>query len=217
MIFFETWLEWLPDLLVGLGVSLALTGCVALVGFPCGLLLALLTSHKNAVVRAIFIVFVEIFRGIPLLAVIYLLYFGLPDAGITLSAFMTMVVAHGLNQAAYSSEVFRAGLLHVGLGQREAMASLGITSTKGFFHVVLPQALRAILGPLMSLLIMAFQSSSLAYTIGVSELTSRAFSIGAMTFQYLEVLALAGLIYAVVAITSSRIVSNVEEKLKVNR
>jgi polar amino acid transport system permease protein len=217
MSFFETWIEWLPDLLAGLGVSLALTGCVALVGFPCGLLLALMTSHKNPVVRAIFIVFVEIFRGIPLLAVIYLLYYGLPDAGITLSAFVTMVVAHGLNQAAYSSEVFRAGILHVGPGQREAFASLGITQTKGFFHVVLPQALRAVLGPLMSLLIMAFQSSSLAYTIGVGELTSRAFSIGAMTFQYLDVLTLAGLIYAVVAITSSRIVSNVEERLKVGR
>lgn len=214
---FETWIEWLPDLLAGLGVSLALTGCVALVGFPSGLVLALLTSHRNPVVRAVFIVFVEIFRGIPLLAVIYLLYYGLPDAGITLSAFVTMVVAHGLNQAAYSSEVFRAGILHVGPGQREAFASLGITQAKGFFHVVLPQALRAVLGPLMSLLIMAFQSSSLAYTIGVGELTSRAFSIGAMTFQYLDVLTLAGLIYAVVAITSSRIVSNVEERLKVSR
>jgi polar amino acid transport system permease protein len=214
---FETWIEWLPGLLGGLGVSLALTGCVVLVGFPCGLLLALLTSHKSPLVRGIFIVFVELFRGIPLLAVIYLLYYGLPDAGITLSAFMAMVVAHGLNQAAYSSEVFRAGLLHVGPGQREAFASLGITPTRGFIHVVLPQALRAILGPLMSLLIMAFQSSSLAYTIGVSELTSRAFSIGAMTFQYLDVLALAGLIYAVIAIVSSRIVSKVEEKLKVSR
>ena len=126
-----------------------------------------------------------------------------------------MVIAHGLNQAAYSSEVFRAGILHVGAGQREAFASLGITPRKGFFHIVLPQAFRAIIGPLMSLLIMAFQSSSLAYAIGVGELTSKAFSIGAMTFQYFNVLALAGVIYAVICVTSSRIASNVEERLKV--
>lgn len=213
----EQWMEWLPDLIGGLGVSLALTGCVVLVGFPSGLILGLLTSHKNRLVRTFFIIFVEIFRGIPLLAVIYLLYFGLPEAGITLSAFMTMIVAHGLNQAAYSSEVFRAGLLHIGRGQREAFASLGITAPKGFFHIVLPQALRAVIGPLTSLTIMAFQSSSLAYAIGVGELTGRAFSIGSITFQYLEVLTLAGIIYAVIAVVCTRIVSAFEERLNVTR
>lgn len=214
---FERWIEWLPDLLQGLVVSLGLTGCVALVGLPLGLVFGLLSTHRNRAVRMCFIAFIEVFRGIPLLAVIYLLYFGLPSAGITLSGFVTMVIAHGLNQAAYSSEVFRAGILHVGAGQREAFASLGITPTKGFFHVVLPQALRAVIGPLMSLLIMAFQSTSLAYAIGVGELTSKAFSIGAMTFQYFDVLALAGVIYAVICISSSRIASNVEERLKTGR
>ncbi|AUI50558.1 amino acid ABC transporter permease [Arthrobacter crystallopoietes] len=214
---FERWAEWLPALLEGLGVSLALTGCVALVGLPLGLVFSLLSTHQNRLVRTVFIVVIEILRGIPLLAVIYLLYFGLPSGGITLTAFVTMVVAHGLNLSAYSSEVFRAGILHVGPGQREAFASLGITRMKGFFHVVLPQAMRAVVGPMMSLLIMVFQSSSLAYTIGVGELTSKAFSIGAMTFQYLDVLVLAGIIYAVICIASSRIASNVEERLKTGR
>jgi polar amino acid transport system permease protein len=214
---FERWIEWLPALLEGLGVSLALTGCVALVGLPLGLVFGLLSTHQNRLTRTVFIVFIEIFRGIPLLAVIYLLYFGLPSGGITLTAFVTMVIAHGLNLSAYSSEVFRAGILHVGPGQREAFASLGITHTKGFFHIVLPQAMRAVIGPMMSLLIMVFQSSSLAYTIGVGELTSKAFSIGAMTFQYFDVLALAGIIYAVICIASSRIASNVEERLKTGR
>lgn len=214
---FERWLEWLPALLQGLGVSLALTASVALVGLPFGLLLSLLSTHKNRVLRTVSIVFIEILRGIPLLAVIYLLYFGLPNVGITFTAFMTMVIAHGLNLSAYSSEVFRAGILHVGPGQREASASLGITPTKGFFHIVLPQAMRAVIGPMMSLLIMVFQSSSLAYVIGVGELTSKAFSIGAMTFQYLNVLTLAGVIYAVICITSSRIASNVEAKLNAGR
>lgn len=214
---FERWIEWLPALIEGLGVSLALTGCVALVGLPLGLVFGLLSTHQNRLVRTVFIVFIEILRGIPLLAVIYLLYFGLPSGGITLTAFVTMVIAHGLNLSAYSSEVFRAGILHVGPGQREAFASLGITHIKGFFHVVLPQAMRAVIGPMMSLLIMVFQSSSLAYTIGVGELTSKAFSIGAMTFQYFDVLALAGLIYAVICIALSRIASNVEERLKTGR
>lgn len=211
---FDRWLEWLPQLMGGLGTSLALTGFVAVIGFPLGLALGLLSTAPNRVVRGVFIAFIELFRGIPLLALIYLLYFGLPDAGITLTAFITIVVAHSLNLGAYSSEVFRAGVLHVGAGQREAAASLGITDRKAFFHVVLPQALRAIPGPLMSLLIMVFQSTSLAFAIGVAEMTSQAFSIGSMTFRYFDVLALAGVIYAVICVTSARIVSRVEERLK---
>ncbi|MGO1543582.1 MAG: amino acid ABC transporter permease [Gulosibacter sp.] len=214
---FERWAEWFPKLMEGLGVSLALTGCVILVGLPFGLLFAVLSVGKFVWIRRIMIAFIEVCRGIPLLAVIYLFYFGLPDAGITMTAFATMVLAHGLNLSAYSSEVFRAGILHVPKGQTEAFASLGITPTRGFFHIVLPQALRAVLGPLTSLLIMVFQSSSLAFAIGVGELTSNSFSIGAMTFQYFNVLVLAGIIYAVICIVSSRIVANVEHKLKVDR
>jgi polar amino acid transport system permease protein len=214
---FDRWGEWFPQLLDGLGVSLALAGTTALVGLPFGLLLAVLSVSGPKWVRQILVAFIEVCRGIPLLAGIYLFYFGLPDAGITMSAFATMVMAHGLNLAAYSSEVFRAGILHVPAGQREAVASLGITPVKGFFHVVLPQALRAVLGPLTSLLIMVFQSTSLAFAIGVGELTSKSFSIGAMTFQYFNVLLLAGVMYAVICIVSSRIVANVERRLKVDR
>lgn len=210
---FEHWIEWLPQLLNGLGTSLLLTACVALIGFPLGLVLGLLATAPSRLVRALVIAFIEVFRGIPLLAVIYLLYFGLPATGVTMAAFTTIVVGHSLNLGAYSSEVFRAGILHVGDGQREAAASLGITGRQAFFHVVLPQAIRAIPGPLMSMLIMVFQSTSLAFAIGVSEMTSTAFSIGSMTFEYLNVLVLAGLIYAVLCIVSARIVARVEERL----
>lgn len=210
---FDHWLEWLPQLLNGLRTSLLLTACVAVIGFPLGLFLGLLSTAPNRAIRALFIAFIEVFRGIPLLAVIYLLYFGLPAANVTMTAFATIIVGHSLNLGAYSSEVFRAGILHVGVGQREAAASLGITEQKAFFHVVLPQAIRAIPGPLMSMLIMVFQSTSLAFAIGVSEMTSTAFSIGSMTFEYFNVLVLAGLIYAVLCIVSARIVARVEEKL----
>lgn len=213
---FEKWIEWLPELLSGLGISLSLTALIAVIGFPLGLLLGLLAATPNRVMRVLFIAFIEVFRGIPLLAVIYIVYFGFPEMGLTLSSFATIVVAQSLNIGAYSSEVFRAGLLHVGAGQREAAASLGLTSVRTFFHIILPQAMRAVPGPLISLMIMMFQSTSLAFAIGVGEMTSRAFSIGSMTFQYFDVLLLAGVVYAVLCITTSRVASGVEEKLKVS-
>lgn len=215
MIILENWAEWLPSLLEGLRVSLLLTAVVAFIGFPFGLILALLSLVRWKPARFLTIAFIELFRGVPLLVVIYFIYFGFPDAGLTLPAFATIVVSHSLNLAAYSSEVFRAGLLHVGTGQREAAASLGITPWHAFSRVVLPQAIRAIPGPLMSFLIMVFQSTSLAFAIGVSEMTSRAFSIGSRTFDYMSVLTLAGILYAVICIFSSRMVARVEAKLSV--
>lgn len=210
----DRWLEWLPTLLSGLGVSALLTLGVAAIGFTLGLLLSLGAIAPNRVVRGAFITFIEVFRGIPLLAVMFLFYFGLPDVGLTFSAFVTVLFAHSLNLAAYSSEVFRAGILHVSSGQREAAASLGMTDRNVFLRIVLPQAMRAIPGPLMSLLIMVFQSTSLAFAIGVQEMTSRAFSIGSLTFQYFDVLLLAGVIYAVICIASARVVARVEARLK---
>ena len=213
MTFLDKWIEWLPILLQGLGTSVLLTLCVAGIGFPLGLVLCLLSIAPVRLVRILSIAVIEILRGIPLLVVIFFAYFGFPDFDLVLSAFATIVVAHSLNLGAYSSEVFRAGILHVGAGQREAAMSLGLTSWHVFSRVVLPQALRAVPGPLMSFLIMVFQSTSLAFAIGVGELTSQAFSIGSKTFDYLSVLVLAGLIYAVVCIASSRIVAGFEAKM----
>lgn len=208
------WIEWFPSLMQGLLTSLALTACVAALGFPLGLVLALLSIAPLRAVRLVSIAFIEVFRGVPLLVVIYFVYFGFPNVGITLTAFATIIVAHSLNLGAYSSEVFRAGFLHVGPGQREAATSLGLSRWHAFSRVVLPQALRAVPGPLMSFLIMVFQSTSLAFAIGVSEMTSRAFSIGSMTFDYFSVLLLAGIVYAVLCITSSRIVARFEARMQ---
>lgn len=213
MTFLDNWIEWLPALLKGLGVSGLLTLCVAGIGFPLGLILGLLSIAPARIVRFLSIAFIEIFRGIPLLVVIFFAYFGFPDVGIVINPFAAIVVAHSLNLGAYSSEVFRAGILHIGAGQREAATSLGLTPWHCFSRVVLPQALRAVPGPLMSFLIMVFQSTSLAFAIGVGELTSQAFSIGSMTFDYMSVLILAGLIYAVLCIASSRVVARFEAKM----
>lgn len=214
MTFLNDWAHWLPSLLQGLGTSLLLTLCVAAIGFPLGLALALLSIAPIRLVRILSIAFIEIFRGIPLLVVIFFAYFGFPDIGIVISAFATIVVAHSLNLGAYSSEVFRAGILHVGSAQREAAKSLGLTPWHAFSRVVLPQALRAVPGPLMSFLIMVFQSTSLAFAIGVGEMTSKSFSIGSTTFDYLSVLVLAGIIYAVICIVSARVVARFEAKMR---
>lgn len=96
------WLGWLPNLTPGLVVSLQLTGLSLLFGFPLGLLFAVMAASKPAPLRWISFLFVEIGRGLPALVLLYLLYFSLPDAGITLTSLTTAIIALTWNTGAYA-------------------------------------------------------------------------------------------------------------------
>ncbi|MDQ0618734.1 His/Glu/Gln/Arg/opine family amino acid ABC transporter permease subunit [Arthrobacter globiformis] len=136
------WLGWLPNLAPGLLISLQLTGLALLFGFPLGLLLAVMAAAKFAPLQWISFLVVEIGRGLPALVLLYLLYFSLPDAGITLTSLTTAIIALSWNTGAYASEYFRAGLAAVPLGQKEAALTSGLRGWTGFRIVILPQALR---------------------------------------------------------------------------
>lgn len=204
------WLEWLPELLKGLRISLILAAISISIGLVLGVVVALTCTSERRVARWTGIGLVEILRGVPLLVLLYLVYYGLPGIGITLEAMVAAVVAIGFNTAAYMGEIIRAGLLSIPRGQREAAHSLGLTEWQLLHHVVLPQALRAVFPSLVSYSVIVFQATSLCYLIGVQELLFRGFIIGSVTFEYLSVLILVGLLYAVVSILGSRLAHRVE-------
>ncbi|TAP42751.1 amino acid ABC transporter permease [Arthrobacter sp. S39] len=189
------WLGWMPNLAPGLVISLQLTGLALLIGFPFGLLLAVMAEAKFLPFQWISFGFVEIGRGLPALVLLYLLYFSLPDAGITLTSLTTAIIALSWNTGAYASEYFRAGLAAVPLGQKEAAITSGLTGWTGFRIVILPQALRISTPPLAGLAVLVFQGSALAFVIAVPELMSKAFEIGSITFEYLSVYTLTAVIY----------------------
>lgn len=189
------WLGWLPNLTPGLLVSLQLTGLSLLFGFPLGLLFAVMAASKLAPLQWISFLFVEVGRGLPALVLLYLLYFSLPDAGITLTSLTTAIIALTWNTGAYASEYFRAGIAAVPLGQREAALTSGLRGWTGFRLIILPQALRISTPPLAGLAVLVFQGSALAFVIAVPELMSKAFEIGSITFEYLSVYTLTAVIY----------------------
>lgn len=209
---FEQWIDWLPGLLTGLQTSLAVTGLSLLFGLPLGLLLAFGMITTSKVVRYITIVFVELGRGIPLLVVLYVVYFGLPDAGLVLESFAAAVLAISINTGAYTSEIFRAGLLSVPRGHIEAAQSLGLNWRDEARYIVLPQAFRTVIPPLVSYSVIVFQATSLGYAIALPELLNSAYQIGSVTFEFLSVFALAGLIYAALSIIVSRLVDAVHTR-----
>ncbi len=207
------WLAWMPDLTPGLLISLQLTGLSLLFGFPLGLLFAVMAAAKIAPLQWISFFFVEIGRGLPALVLLYLMYFSLPDAGITLTSFTTAVIALSWNTGAYASEYFRAGIAAVPLGQREAALTSGLRGWTGFRLIILPQALRISTPPLAGLAVLIFQGSALAFVIAVPELMSKAFEIGSITFQYLSVYTLTAVVYGSLTLVFLGLVRILEQRL----
>jgi polar amino acid transport system permease protein len=201
------------ELLGGLGTSAQISALGFLFGWPLGLLTALCISTRNLALKAIGLAIVEFGRGMPVLVILYLVYFGLPSIGLTLTATTAAVVALAWGTCAYTSEGFRAGLDAVPHGQREAIAATGMTPLSGFVFIVLPQTLRVAIPAVASASIGMFQASALAYAISVPELMNRAYSIAAGNFQYVQTLVIAAAMYAAITIPASQGVSWLERRL----
>lgn len=204
--------DWYSILLQGFSVSLQLTAASLIVGIPLGLLLALGVQHKSRLFRVISLVVVEVGRGTPALVLLLFIYYGVPSAGLALSSFVAAVVALGWNTAAYTSEVIRAALQSVPSGQEEAGKAAGLSSHDVFRFVVLPQATRIAMPGLLGFSILIFQGTALAYVISVPELMSVAYGLGYRSFEYLTVFGLAALLYAIVTIPATLIVSYMERQ-----
>lgn len=210
--FLSDWWEWLPDLLPGLWTSLKLTFAALGVGLPVGLLLAFALDAPSRTVRWLTLAFVEIGRGVPILVLIYLTYFGAPQAGLSFGPFLAAMVAIGFSTAAYSSEIFRGGLLAVPPGQLDAARAIGLTPVKQMRLVIVPQALRVVLPPLVGFAIIILQLTSIAFAIALPELMSRAYNVGNLTFKYLSALMLAAVLYACIVIPISHFVAWLERR-----
>lgn len=194
------WQAFFPDFLQGLEVTLELTVTSLVVGLPLGVLLALGSMSAQRIIKWSTIAVVELGRGVPGLIVLYLVYYGLPQVHVTLTSFVSGTVALGFSTGAYTAEIFRAGINAVPHGQREASQALGLSRSKELRLVVLPQAIRIVLPPLVGFAILLYQATSLAFAISVPELLSHAYNDATITYQFTAALTLAGAMYAVVSL-----------------
>lgn len=206
------WPSWSKDMLPGLWTSLKLVATLVAMGTPLAIVLALAMRSPVRPVKYLAVVVVEVGRGIPALVLLYLIYFGLPEQGLDLTAFLSAALALGFNFAAYTAEVFRSGIDAIPRGQIEAAQALGLSRSVQLRKVVLPQAIRIVIPPLIGWLIIYFQATSLAFTIAVPELMSSAYTIATVTFQYLAVFILAAVMYAVICIPGSQLAAFLERR-----
>jgi len=181
----------------GARTTLWLTLAAGAIGLLLGLLAALARASRHALLRQAATFYIWIMRGTPLLVQILFVYFALPVLvpGLNLPDFAAAVVALALNVGAYNAEAIRAGLLAVPAGQRDAARALGMNPLHVFVQVVGPQALRVALPPLVNNFVALLKDSSLAYAIGVVELTNVGNRVQAASFQPVATLATTACIY----------------------
>ena len=215
--FLQTLIEHAPDwgrrLLPAAGETMLIT----ISGFGVAVVLAVLIefarkSGVRGVGRAI-AVYIEIVRALPVLAILYIVYFGLPGVGLTLSSFVSGTVGLGIVYSAYLAEVLRAGVDSLHRGQREAALATGMTPLQAFELIVLPQAVRVVLPPLLVSLISLLKDSSICALIAVNELTLSGRVIMSESFLPLHVFVLVGAIYFAIAWPMSLFVRWLEPRL----
>jgi ABC-type amino acid transport system permease subunit len=161
--------------------------------------------------------FVELFRNLPLILVIYTAYYVLPVAtGLSFSPITTAIVALSLNVSAYNGETFRAGIASIRQGQSEAAYALGMTRWQTTREIVLPQAVRRVLPVLASTWVSLFKDTSLVSVISVGELAYTSMRIRAQTYRVLEMLTAMAAIYWLLGYPQAKLVDWINRRYAVN-
>jgi polar amino acid transport system permease protein len=212
----HNWESWLPRLLEGTELTVLATILIMAIASVLGLIIALIRIAHIPVVHQIIIIYVEIFRGLPTIVILFLAYFGFPSMGINVSSDPVVVGIIGLsvNLSAYLSEVFRAAITAIDPGQMEAALSVGMSPIQSYGRIVLPQALLVAVPTLGSFLIGLLKDTSLLSFISVTELLKTGNDIVATTFLAFQVYILVGVIYVILSLVSSRLVLWVERRLR---
>lgn len=210
---FQLIYDSLPLLLMGAGVTIEITTCSVGIGFLIGLLAGVARIGKIRALKILAAVYADCIRGTPLLVQIFLIYFALPGlTGHPINPLVAAVTACSINSGAYVSEIFRAGIQAIDDGQMEAGRSLGMSWRQTMLYVILPQAVHNVLPPLGNEFIAMLKDSSLVSVIGFEELTRRGQLIIAKTYAAFEIWLTVALIYLVMTIAISRLVSYLERR-----
>lgn len=210
---FELIQRALPILLMGAGVTIEITAFSVAVGFFIGLFVGIARISQFKILRIMAAVYADCIRGTPLLVQIFLIYFALPMAiGQRVEPFIAAVAACGINSGAYVSEIFRAGIQAIDVGQMEAGRSLGLTWWQTMRFIILPQAFKNILPPLGNEFIAMLKDSSLVSVIGFEELTRRGQLIIAQTYGSFEIWMTVAVLYLIMTMAISRIVAFLEKR-----
>jgi len=168
--------QYLPSILRGVVTTVEIAFAVVVTGLVLGLLLAVMRSFQIKPANALIVIFVDMFRALPPLVIVLLVYFGLPNVGISIPSFAVLWLVLSLVLAAFAEEIFWAGILSVPKGQWEAARSTGLTFLGTLSYIVLPQAVRLTVPPITNRTVAITKNTALGMVIGVPEILNQATS-----------------------------------------
>jgi polar amino acid transport system permease protein len=208
-------IEYFPQFYTFALLTLQLTVMGILVGLVLGLIFALLRISKFKILNLPAKAYIWFVRGTPLLLQLWLIYYGFADI-INIPRFPAAIIALGIHNGAYIAEIFRGTILSIDRGQKEAALSLGMTQWQSMKRIILPQAFKRSVPPLGNQFIIALKDTSLASTIGATELMMRTRQIGSSNFIMFELLMVAAIYYLIMTSVLTVIVGKIEKRLSIS-
>lgn len=207
----------LSELGHGVVTTVELTAVTTVAALLIGIIVAILRITPVPMLRGIGLVYVEVLQNLPLLALLVLFVFALPQVGVTFPLFTSAAIVIACYEGAYMAEAIRAGINTVAVGQAEAARAIGLTFSQSLRYVILPQALRAVIQPIGNICIALLMNTSLAAAVGVVELTQAANNVNLVEAQPIEVFTGAGLAYMLMALIIGVTTGRLERKLAIVR
>jgi polar amino acid transport system permease protein len=204
--------EFFPILLQGVGLTILVTVGSLVLSTILGLVWAMMRVSGIRVLSGVSAGLINLIRGIPIIVLLFYLYFVMPDFGITLTALQAAILGLGIAYSAYQAENFRAGIEAIDRGQIEAAQTIGMGWWLTMRRVVLPQAVRIVLPPYGNIMIMLLKDSSQASTITVAELALQGKLIASSTFKNTSVFTLVALMYLTMSIPLILLVRHLEKR-----
>lgn len=199
----------------GLAVTLEVTGAALVLAFALGALIAVLKVLPCRPLRLVLDFYTSIFRGIPLIVLLFIAYFATPQlTGYKISMFAASVLTLGLNGSATVSETLRGGIEGVDRGQYDASRALGLPYVTMMTRIIIPQALRSVAPALVNEVITILKSSSLVATIGLMDMMRAAQSVQALTYRAFEPFIIVAVIYYVIVMCLTAVAARLERRLR---
>jgi len=204
----------IPDLLQGATITIQFTLVALALGFAVGLSAALARVYGGAWLRRVTTAFINVFRGTPLLIQLFVVYYGLPDVGLTLTRSAAAILTLALNSGAYQAEYFRGAIQAVGRGQMLAAQAIGMSTRKAIRHIILPQAFRLALPSWSNETVAMIKYTAVVFLIAVPDLMSQAKILSSRYFDPIPIYLTVAIFYLVLVGIATLIVRAVGKRLE---
>ncbi|MGI9504811.1 MAG: amino acid ABC transporter permease [Geminicoccaceae bacterium] len=212
--------DWLPEMAIASLQTLQLMVVSFCLACVLGMVVALLRISRFSLLRTIAKIYIGFFRGVPVLVILYWIYFALPEMGyevLIISSYTAAILGLGIHGAAFLAEIFRSGIESLHRGQMEAALALGMTPAKAMTYIVLPQALRVVVPPIANYTVGLLKETALCSIIAAPELMLRAKDLASSSFLPMHAFVLAAIFYYIMSFPLMRLAERLETRMGAGR